>query len=745
MHTDQANHTGSNLIVASAQARGVPVVSARQMAEWLDGRNASAFQSVFWSPGVLSFTVTAGTGARNLRGMVPTGAGGTTLFLITRDGAPIAYDTETIKGVEYGIFVAEDGDYEAMYSGLPTLDPTLTLGLANGSGSVPPGETVSVTVAMSDLGTFEATGFQAFLAYDPAKLTFSGATYTDSPFGLPIITGGAINPAPGEIDLASGIDLVGGQLPTSADALLATVTFTANSVLDCGGTPLTFRPHTPESAITDELGLPPTLLVLVDSPGVIIDGDPPTLTLPPDVVVECDTDLSPSQTGQATAADACDPAPTVSFMDTFVDGACPNEWVIVRSWTATDACDNSVSDDQIITVLDTTAPAITAPDDITVDAEVGGCEATLTVGTPTVSDNCSSIENLTVTFTRSDGKPNLTDPFESIDSPITITWEAEDECGNIAADVQTIEVIGENDMLLNIELLGTLDDPNPGTPGDMLTRCITFELYECPSATPQIVEQEISFPVDGASAGMATDVLVVLPCGNYTCVMAQDTLHTLRRLGEGFTISGPQYVSDFTDQSDSGGPNAGLLSGNLNGNDFIDIFDFGIFTGQWLADYGTGDTNCATTGPHADLSGDGTVFAGDITFITINFLEASDTSCCPSGAMGGPVTQISIAELYELGLGELAVGDLNGDSWLDQLDIAAFLGGARPQPNGGGPRFRQQSAHSTVATRTVSSWPGSHCSGHAAFGIRRQPSMLMDRRPLRECAWPAGVRSAISA
>ena len=36
-------------IVASAQARGVPVVSARQLLTWLDGRNSSSFESLTWS------------------------------------------------------------------------------------------------------------------------------------------------------------------------------------------------------------------------------------------------------------------------------------------------------------------------------------------------------------------------------------------------------------------------------------------------------------------------------------------------------------------------------------------------------------------------------------------------------------------------------------------------------------------------------------------------------------------------
>ena len=56
MHTDSASHAGSDAIVASAQARGVPVVSARQMLEWLDGRNASSFESLAWNGNTLSFT-----------------------------------------------------------------------------------------------------------------------------------------------------------------------------------------------------------------------------------------------------------------------------------------------------------------------------------------------------------------------------------------------------------------------------------------------------------------------------------------------------------------------------------------------------------------------------------------------------------------------------------------------------------------------------------------------------------------
>ena len=39
MHTDDADHAGADAIVAAAQARGVPVISAAQLLDWTDGRN----------------------------------------------------------------------------------------------------------------------------------------------------------------------------------------------------------------------------------------------------------------------------------------------------------------------------------------------------------------------------------------------------------------------------------------------------------------------------------------------------------------------------------------------------------------------------------------------------------------------------------------------------------------------------------------------------------------------------------
>ena len=59
-------------MLSSAKAHNVPIVSGRQMLTWLDGRNASAYSGISWSNHALSFTVTPGSGATGLTGMVPT-------------------------------------------------------------------------------------------------------------------------------------------------------------------------------------------------------------------------------------------------------------------------------------------------------------------------------------------------------------------------------------------------------------------------------------------------------------------------------------------------------------------------------------------------------------------------------------------------------------------------------------------------------------------------------------------------
>jgi hypothetical protein len=104
MHHDILASPGADAIVTSAKAHGVPVVSAKQMLDWLDGRNASSFSGLAWNGSVLSFSVSVGVGANGLQAMVPTTVTAGTLTTLTLNGSTAAFTRQTIKGIEYAIF-----------------------------------------------------------------------------------------------------------------------------------------------------------------------------------------------------------------------------------------------------------------------------------------------------------------------------------------------------------------------------------------------------------------------------------------------------------------------------------------------------------------------------------------------------------------------------------------------------------------------------------------------------------------
>jgi hypothetical protein len=119
MHTDKSFSPGADAIIASALARQIPVISARQMLTWLDGRNNSSFENIIWKNNQLSFSVKTGTGARNIKTMLPLNSDKGQLTSITGDGKSIPFTIQTIKGMQYAFFAPDKGTgvYIAYYSG----------------------------------------------------------------------------------------------------------------------------------------------------------------------------------------------------------------------------------------------------------------------------------------------------------------------------------------------------------------------------------------------------------------------------------------------------------------------------------------------------------------------------------------------------------------------------------------------------------------------------------------------------
>src|SRR5579859_559956 len=78
------------------------------------------------------------------------------------------------------------------------------------------------------------------------------------------------------------------------------------------------------------------------------DTTPPSITAPPSLVLECPADTTTNNTGVATAQDGCS-AVAISYSDA-VTNNCGGTKVIARTWRATDACGNSATAIQTITV-----------------------------------------------------------------------------------------------------------------------------------------------------------------------------------------------------------------------------------------------------------------------------------------------------------------------------------------------------------------------------------------------------------
>ncbi len=93
-----------------------------------------------------------------------------------------------------------------------------------------------------------------------------------------------------------------------------------------------------------------------------IDTVPPTFTVPPDTVLNCDLDTLPARTGEIMDTfDHCSDAILVSYRDEIVSGECPATDTIYRWWRAEDQCGNTDSLRQVITRIDTIPPDITCP------------------------------------------------------------------------------------------------------------------------------------------------------------------------------------------------------------------------------------------------------------------------------------------------------------------------------------------------------------------------------------------------
>ena len=167
----------------------------------------------------------------------------------------------------------------------------------------------------------------------------------------------------------------------------------------------------------------------------VIDAEPPVITCPANIILNCQDDNTSAATGVATATDNCAIA-SITQMQTSTQtatGVSYYNYVISRTWTATDVNGNSSTCLQTITVQDVTAPVITCPTNITINCQDDNTSTA--TGVATGLDNCSP-----VTISETQTSSQTATGASHYNYVISRTWKATDESNNSSTCLQTITV-----------------------------------------------------------------------------------------------------------------------------------------------------------------------------------------------------------------------------------------------------------------------------------------------------------------
>ena len=180
----------------------------------------------------------------------------------------------------------------------------------------------------------------------------------------------------------------------------------------------------------------------------------------------------------------------------------------VVTWTATDTSGNSVSDTQLVTVVDTTAPSILQPENIIVEATSSTSnivELIIPVARDAISDTIIN-NNAPDTF-----------PF----GETVVTWSAEDESGNISHTDHKVIIIDTSapelqipmDMIIDATSLQSIIEINSPQTSDTIG--ISSITNDAPESFP-LGETVVTWTATDTSGNSVSDtqLVTVQICGN---------------------------------------------------------------------------------------------------------------------------------------------------------------------------------------------------------------------------------------
>ena len=174
----------------------------------------------------------------------------------------------------------------------------------------------------------------------------------------------------------------------------------------------------------------------------VLDTIRPSFTIPADISlnadVSCVSDITISNTGYVTdESDNC--TLTANLEATFTDSTtfdCIGSYAIQRTWVLSDACGNTTTGIQIITVVDNIPPSFSTPNDTTVYLDVNCTSDISPAQTGLVNDAADGCDT-SIAPTYIDVLSNTCGGSYILER----RWEASDLCGNTRNGIQVITVL----------------------------------------------------------------------------------------------------------------------------------------------------------------------------------------------------------------------------------------------------------------------------------------------------------------